>query len=159
MICIDFEASGLGPLSYPIEVAWKNAASGEQDSFLINPASVSGWDYWDEHAEELHGIDRQELAEQGICVSVAAQRLNTMLDGYEVICDALEFDYFWLSRLFDAARMKPSFKLQGLDAVMTPEQLIQFRFLSRGQLRRHRALRDVEDLIRTIHAVRSEAAG
>lgn len=158
LVCLDFEASGLGPRSYPIEVAWKNASSGEVDAFLINPDSGDDWQYWDEFAEEMHGLDRDDLCQQGISVVDAAQRMNEKLAGKSVISDAWEFDHFWLTRLFDAAKLQPTFELVGLEHVLSKEQLIQYRLIARSQLRRHRAARDVEDLLTAVRAVISSEA-
>ncbi len=159
MICIDLEASGLARESYPIEIAWKCAETGESDSFLINPVSVPEWQYWDEFAEELHGIEPERLRQEGISADVACLRLNRALKGREVISDAFEYDGFWLRRLFEACDIQPSFRLAGLDAVLNAEERIQYQFIARSQFRRHRALQDVDDLIAAITAARSGVAG
>jgi DNA polymerase III epsilon subunit-like protein len=159
LICIDLEASGLGRESYPIEVAWKNDETGEQDSFLINPDSAEDWHYWDDHAEEIHGIERKELKKKGLDIISACKRLNEKLKGKTLISDAVEFDFFWLSRLFQATGMNPSFQMAGLDRVLSKEQRIQFGFLAKAQRRRHRALDDVEDIISCIKAAAYEAPG
>ncbi|WP_027857661.1 3'-5' exonuclease [Marinobacterium jannaschii] len=155
-VYIDLEASGLGPDSYPIEVAWKDSADGSSDNFLIDPARVEGWDYWDEFAEELHGIAPEDLAGQ-LCARESARRLNRSLLGRKVISDALEFDSFWMRRLFAAAEMKPSFDLVGLEHVLAAEQLVQYRMIAKTQLRRHRAMRDVEDLMKAVSLVLGES--
>ncbi|EAR61518.1 hypothetical protein [Neptuniibacter caesariensis] len=153
LICIDLEASGLGSQSYPIEVAWINDETGEKDSFLINPDTAENWQYWDDHAEEMHGIDRGDLVKKGLDIKQACKRLNEKLKGKTLISDAFEFDWFWVSRLFDATGMTPSFKMAGLERVLSKEQVIQFGFLAKAQFRRHRALQDVEDIITCIKAV------
>ena len=153
MICIDLEASGLAVESYPIEVAWACTDSGRSDSFLINPASVSDWTYWDEYAEELHGIEPELLQREGISAAQACERLNRALEGQQVISDAFEYDSFWLNRLYQAAGVQPGFRLAGLDQVLNAEQLVQYRLIARAQFRRHRAARDVADLIAAIQAV------
>ncbi|UTW13793.1 3'-5' exonuclease [Marinobacterium rhizophilum] len=147
IICLDFEASGLGPRSYPIEVAWRDAASGEQDSFLIDPNTVPGWTHWDEVAQGIHGLSREELHAQGIAASAACWRLNRALEGRTVYCDALEFDHFWLRRLYEAAQMRPMFRLKGLEVLLTAVQRQRFMAAIECQDRRHRALDDVADLI------------
>ncbi len=157
MICIDLEASGLARDSYPIEVAWKCSETGEFDSFLIDPASVAGWTYWDEFASELHCITRSTLKQEGLSVKAAAERLNEALRGRDVLSDALEYDSFWLKRLFDAAGTRPSFELKGLETVLSGEEHIQYQLISRAQFRRHRALPDVEHLIAAIEAAQSGA--
>ncbi len=157
MICIDLEASGLASASYPIEIAWACAETGRNDSFLINPESVPGWTYWDEFAEELHGIEPELLQQDGIDADEACRRLNKALKGEEVISDAFDYDGFWLRRLYQAVGMQPSFRLVGLDAVLSGEQRIQYQFIARTQFRRHRAMRDVEDLISAIRTVLYES--
>jgi hypothetical protein len=147
IICLDFEASGLGPRSYPIEVAWRDAASGEQDSFLIDPSTVPGWTDWDEVAQGIHGLSREELHVQGIGAAAACWRLNRALEGRTVYCDALEFDHFWLRRLYDAAQMRPLFRLKGLEVLLSARQRQRFMEAIECQERRHRALDDVADLI------------
>jgi len=157
LICIDLEASGLGKESYPIEVAWKNDETGEQDSFLINPETADGWHYWDDYAEEMHGIDRDDLRKKGLDIISACKRLNEKLKGKTLISDAFEFDLFWLKRLFQATGMTPDFRMAGLDRVLSKEQLIQFGFLAKAQFRKHRALDDVEDILTCIKAVQAPA--
>jgi hypothetical protein len=109
VICIDIEASGLGPLSYPIEVAWKCGLTGESDLFLINPDTGYNWTQWDLSAADIHGITMDELLHKGISVNEACNRLNQMLSGKTVTSDALDFDFFWMRRLFESAMMKPTF--------------------------------------------------
>lgn len=146
VICIDIEASGLGPLSYPIEIAWKCGLSGESDSFLINPETGYNWTDWDETAEGLHGIAVDELLCEGISVRDACVRLNQNLEGKVVTSDAFDFDYFWIRRLYEAAMMKPVFEMQGIDKVLEGGQLIQYRLVANAQVRNHRAMDDVNDL-------------
>jgi len=157
VICIDLEASGLASDSYPIEIAWACTETGRSDSFLINPASAPGWTYWDEFAEELHGIEPELLQQEGIDVGAACERLNRALEGEQVISDAFDYDGFWLRRLYRAAGVQPAFRLVGLDAVLSGEQRIQYQFIARTQFRRHRAMRDVEDLISAIRTVLHES--
>lgn len=154
LICLDLEASGLGPLSYPVEVAWKSTADNRSDNFLINPDTASDWSYWDDFAEEMHGICRTELVRDGITVTAACERMNQALKGKDVLSDAWEFDHFWLTRLFNEAGVKMAFRLQGLDTVLTGEELVQYRFVSKTQLRRHRAMKDVEHILQAISYVK-----
>lgn len=151
-IFMDIEASGLGPRSYPIEIAWKCSRTGESDLFLINPASAFGWCDWDLRAAQMHGISQTMLSEEGIDVRSACQRLNSALAGREVISDALEFDYFWVRRLFEAGMMHPAFTMRGIDALLSGEQLVQYRLVAKAQVRRHRAMADVDDLLACLAA-------
>lgn len=154
LICLDLEASGLGPLSYPVEVAWKSTADNQSDSFLINPETASDWNYWDDFAEEMHGICRTELVREGIAVSAACERMNQALKGKDVLSDAWEFDHFWLTRLFNEAGVQMAFRLQGLETVLAGEELVQYHFICKTQLRRHRAMKDVEHILQAIRYVK-----
>ncbi|GGK60838.1 hypothetical protein [Amphritea balenae] len=153
LICLDIEASGLGPRSYPIEVAWKSLA-GASDNFLIDPCSADEWDYWDDFAEEMHGICRSELLRDGVDVHTACDRMNAALADKLVLSDAWEFDYFWLQRLFQATGKAMTFKLQGLESVLQREELIQYQFICKAQLRRHRAMSDVDHILQAIRSVK-----
>ncbi len=152
LICLDIEASGLGASSYPIEVAWKSTDE-DCDNFLIDPGSVAGWLFWDDFAEEMHGICRVELSESGISAAEACDRLNIALQGRKVVSDAWEFDSFWLKRLFEAVDRPMQFRLIGLSEVLSPEELIQYRFACKAQLRRHRAMADVDHILQAIRSV------
>ena len=88
-----------------------------------------------------------ELLTKGISVHKACKRLNQMLDGKSVTSDALDFDFFWMRRLFESAMMKPAFKMQGIDTVLEGGQLIQYRLIASAQVRKHRAMDDVDDLL------------
>ncbi len=156
LICLDLEASGLGPGSYPIEVAWKGMSEG-CDNFLIDPGSVSEWTFWDDFAEEMHGLCRVELSQKGITAVEACDRLNAALQGQDVISDAWEFDSFWLRRLFEATERTMQFRLIGLSEVLSPEELIQYRFVCKAQLRRHRAMADVDHILQAIRSVKYTA--
>lgn len=59
----DIEASGLDEASYPIEIGW-SLPDGRTRSFLIKPEPE--WTHWDEAAEDLHGISREELEKSGL---------------------------------------------------------------------------------------------
>lgn len=156
LICIDIESSGLGPDSYPIEVAWRCDISGKQDEFLIDPASVEGWEYWDEFAEELHGIEHELLAREGVSAAEACERLNAALAGKTLTCDAYDFDLFWLSRLFESQQQPMRFRIQGIETLLTGEQCQVYRQNTR--FRRHRALRDVEDQLDALRELLEEVA-
>ena len=109
LIFLDIEASSLGPDSYPIEVAWTRT-DGQSDSFLIKP--ISNWSDWDSFAElTVHGVSKAELSTCGISVEQAADRLNQLLQGQVVLVDSLNWDRFWIERLFDAAKIKSQFDL------------------------------------------------
>ena len=58
---IDFEASGIAPDSYPIEVA---VVSNETVySSLIKP--VRYWTHWSFDAQDMHGLTQDHLLQEG----------------------------------------------------------------------------------------------
>lgn len=149
---LDVEASGLlQPDSYPIEVGWADTL-GNSDSLLIRPCDT--WSHWDRHAEALHGITRDQLLEEGIPVAEATHRLNEMLGLETVYCDALEYDGFWLSRLFEAAEVERAFTLADvhqLHSVLGAERTVLLRDIVREMPTPHRA---GEDAVRYAEACR-----
>lgn len=58
---IGFDASGIVPDSYPIEVA-VIFARGEYQA-LIQPASY--WDHWRYDAQDMHGLSREQFISEG----------------------------------------------------------------------------------------------
>ncbi|WP_417565347.1 hypothetical protein [Marinobacter sp.] len=117
---IDFEASSLDLIaSYPIEVGIC-MPDGILHSWLICPHVL--WHDWSESAEQIHGISRQTLEAEGVTASEVAQALNELLPE-QVFCDAWTFDSFWLHRLFRAARIRPTFQLESVSALLNSRQL------------------------------------
>lgn len=129
---LDIESSGLQPRGYPIEIAWVHPVRQQWDSFLIQPAPR--WTHWCLHAENQHGIERDELEHGGICVKTAARRLNERLAGQTVVCDGFAYDRFWLHRLYEAAEMECSFVLAPMPMLPVPQDNV------------HRALGDAHAL-------------
>ena len=136
LIFLDIEASSLGPDSYPIEIAW-SGSDGQSDSFLIEP--VSNWSDWDSFAElTVHRVSKAELSTRGISVEQAAHRLNRSLQGHVVLVDSLNWDRYWLQRLFDAAKINRQFELQDMWGYLG-------RWIKTNSARpKHRALADAE---------------
>lgn len=136
LIFLDIEASSLGPDSYPIEVAW-SGTGGQSDSFLIEP--VSNWSDWDSFAElTVHRVSKAELSKSGIRVEQAAHRLNRCLRGQVVLVDSLNWDEFWINRLFDAAAIESQFDIQDMWGYLG-------RWIKTNSARpKHRALADAE---------------
>ena len=86
---IDVEASGFGRGSYPIEVGFARP-DGSVFSCLIKPEA--DWEHWDDSAEQVHGIPRATLFEQGCSVQDVAHKLNEELKGNVVYTDSWGFD-------------------------------------------------------------------
>ena len=108
---LDFEASGLDlKRSYPIEVGYTDGTM--KKVFYIKP--VKEWTYWNKDSEYIHKINRAFIEEYGFDVKEVCEKMNLDLQGQSVIVDGGEFDYFWLNRLYAAANMQPTFRLQSV---------------------------------------------
>lgn len=143
---IDVEASGFGPDSYPIEVGVIRD-DGERYCCLIRPQP--NWQHWDDSAQALHGINRQELFTYGRDVTTVCQQLNSFITAQTVYCDGWVVDYPWLIKLFDAAAMSMNFRVSSLDFLLKEAQMDVWqrekeRLLSQFHERRHRASSDAE---------------
>ncbi len=116
-IFLDVEASGFGPQSYPIEVAWSDPA-GEIRRYLINPEPIAGWRSWDADAERVHGIERGRLVRNGWAPDYVATRIEEDLGGRTVYTDAPDFDAHWLRRLFEAVGRPLPCSLEHVDELL-----------------------------------------
>lgn len=122
LVFADIEASGLQYLSYPIEVgwAWVEGSHVEARSILIKPTNewLSWQTGWSEEAEQVHGISREQLQADGIEPQEACERLNREFQEAEIAFDTgpAAHDARWLSILYKAAAMEPSFALAKLSS-------------------------------------------
>lgn len=159
---IDFEASGLGAKSWPIEIGWA-FEDGSGESILISPAPEWSMDDWDPRAERLHGITPKMLSDLGVNASAACDRMSAALAGCSVYSDAPDWDGFWLMRLFDAAGRKCSFRLKdfvSLMPLMTDDQkALMLANADRMAPRRHRAAEDALHLVAIYRLAAKHAGG
>ena len=149
---IDFEASGFGGKSYPIEVGLV-LPDGQTYCALISPEP--DWNHWDETAQKVHGVDRSVLETYGKPALEVANRINDLLQGQTVYTDAWYHDYNWLSRLFDAAQSSPRFKLEDLRQLLDDQHLARWdaakaQVLQEMNITRHRASNDAKVLQQTL---------
>ena len=105
VVILDVEASGLGPLSWPIEVGVaivEGDAIAHAEARLIRPHP--GWDPagWTEDSAAVHGIPRAALESAPPPAEVAAWLLD-LLAGRRAWSDAPMSDWRWLNELTDAA--------------------------------------------------------
>ncbi|WP_458096788.1 3'-5' exonuclease [Roseomonas sp. WA12] len=100
IVFLDFEASGLGKRSFPIEVGWV-FEDGRTEEHLIRPAAE--WEEWDPDAERIHGLTRERLAKEGEPHGQVARRMVEVLSGHVLYASAPSWDGQWLSRLLRAA--------------------------------------------------------
>jgi hypothetical protein len=141
---IDFEASGLGNNTYPIEVG-VILRNGNKFCALITPAPE--WQHWDEQAEKIHGISRETLQKYGKPVREVAIELNQFILNETVYSDCWVVDKPWMSTLFAQAKVIPSFNLCALEMILKEQQLplwsnTKQQVLEELGITRHRASSD-----------------
>ena len=161
IVLLDVEASGKDlEVTYPIEVAWLSLTE-DSDSFLINPESAKGWDYWNQYAEDhIHHISRNECIAEGLTTAQACIRLNSQLRGCLVVSDALEWDRTWLQKMFDDADVQMKFDMISMPQFVMaigkhPDLSGEFYFTKREQRDQvvHRALADCEQNLNIMKSV------
>ena len=138
---IDFEASGLHPESYPIEIG---IIGGESDVFeaLIRPADH--WKYWCYDAQDVHRIPRDLLISDGKFVRCVAEALNDRYAGQVLWADQAA-DNFWNQALFEAAGLEPAFSVGFIYNRIPPDQWAIFQSYRPAQIA-HQALQDASDI-------------
>jgi hypothetical protein len=117
---LDIEASGFGKGSYPIEIGVATEL-GETHSWLVLPEP--DWLHWDNEAEQIHGISRDQLSLEGLPVTVIAEQLNEMLEGQILYSDGWGFDSGWLALLYYNARRTMTYRLETLPRILTEFQM------------------------------------
>ena len=155
-VILDIEASGFGRGSYPIEIGFIEPEGGAFCALILPEPD---WLHWDASAEALHGISRDLLQRCGKSPAWVATEMNTRLAGQVVYCDAWGYDYPWLSRLFDAVGLVPSFRLADLRSLLTEDDQARWQpaleqVRAELQLRRHRASSDAKVLQLTLMRVK-----
>lgn len=143
-IIIDIEASGFGPESYPIEIGVV-LSDGLRQAKLIHPHE--SWTFWSDDAEKIHGIKREQLLNRGLPVREAALALNHLLRNERTFSDCWVVDKPWLDKLFLFAKVKQSFSLSPIEAILPDEQIYYWdkaKEMVQKQLnvKRHRASTD-----------------
>lgn len=137
---LDVEASGIHPESYPIEVGI--CGPGYEFSHLIKP--VDAWTYWDSNAEDLHGISREMLQEDGAEAGWLCQKLNHDLAGKTLWADS-NYDAWWLETLFEVVGARPLFEVKNIFQLIDQSRLPDYYGATGGKVE-HRALADAKDL-------------
>ena len=143
---VDFEASGIAPDSYPIEVAV--VSSGFAFNTLIKPARY--WTHWSFDAQDMHGLTQDHLLQEGDTPHAVAKQMNQLFSG-QVLCSDSPQDGFWFDVLFEAADLMPTFELKPLEVFVGREAASDiYRLLP--TTRRHRALHDATALMEACRA-------
>ncbi|WP_108124423.1 hypothetical protein [Saccharospirillum mangrovi] len=151
---LDIEASGFGRGSYPIEVGVATE-QGEEYAWLILPEP--DWLHWDDGAQAIHGISREQLLSEGVSVSLVADQLNELLEGQILYSDGWGFDSGWLALLYYSARKTMTFRLETLPRILSEFQLsiwdeTKRRIRTERGLSHHRAGVDAKVLQLTLEA-------
>lgn len=143
---IDFEASGIAPDSYPIEVAV--VSSETSFSSLIKP--VRYWTHWSFDAQDMHGLTQDHLLKEGDTPDAVARNMNQLFSG-QVLCSDTPQDSFWFDVLFEAADLMPTFELKPLEVFVGREAASEiYRLLP--TTRHHRAFHDATALMEACRA-------
>lgn len=119
VVFIDIEASALEQGSYPVEIGWAPGRGREFDDLLIAPAEE--WKrggVWSDLSEKIHGIRREQLDVSGVTPLRAISRLEGALQGCLLISDAVEWDSYWLHRLYETEGRVCSFLLHPFDRII-----------------------------------------
>lgn len=141
---VDFEASGIAPDSYPIEIAVVHP--GGEYQTLIKP--VRYWQHWSYDAQDMHQISREQLMSDGKPAVTIAHELNQLFEGQYLVSDARE-DSYWFEALYDAAELDPTFTVATVEQMVGPEHAAAIYYqmpVTRG----HRALSDARSLKETV---------
>jgi hypothetical protein len=143
---IDFEASGLSPDSYPIEVAVVGPRT--RYSTLIMPCRY--WNHWSYDAQDMHGLTREDLINFGLTPAAVARELNERFSGKILWADS-SYDALWMDVLFEAAEAEPSFLVRNYFDLMDESMRMKYLQLM-PQVCAHRALPDAMKNRSTLHA-------
>ena len=148
---IDLEASGFGRGSYPIEVGFA-LENRDVHSFLIKPEA--DWTHWSPEAEEIHGISREQLEQEGLNIRDIAITLNVLLSGQTLYSDAWSFDSSWIGRLYDSAEVIQRFRIDTINKLLKPHQVEHWHptkeaVIKELNIQQHRAANDVRVLQET----------
>ena len=143
---IDFEASGIAPDSYPIEVAV--VSSETSFSSLIAPARY--WTHWSFDAQDIHGLSQDQLHQEGDTAVSVARNMNQLFSGL-VLCSDSPQDGFWLDVLYEAADLIPTFELKPLEVFVGREAASEI-YRRLPTTKHHRALNDAIALMNACRA-------
>lgn len=140
---IDFEASGFGKDSYPIEIGYVH----ENNRFCTLIKPLPEWTHWDEKAEKLHGISRVLLEKHGKPASLVCEIMNEQLYGQTLYTDAWGNDTVWLWKLFTGCQQVPTFTLETVRKIIDEDNLEFWhseknKILASQKITRHRASND-----------------
>ena len=155
---IDFEASGFGPDSYPIEVGLI-LNNGMTYQSLIRPHDH--WTQWEEKASRIHGITREELMLRGKPPQLICQELNLYCLDQVLYTDCWSHDHHWLNTLYSSVGMSCDFRLNPIEYKLTEQQMEQWTkykctVADYNDIKQHRALNDAIIISNSMASIRAQ---
>ena len=128
---LDFEASALGPRSWPIEVGIARVRNGDvcSEGRLIRPHPNWSVGHWSLASAAVHGITLEQLHDEGHPSDEVAKWLVAELRGIGV-SDAPEFERRWIGRLWDLLVPRPPLVVLDFDVLLAatiPNPWMQLR--------------------------------
>lgn len=144
---LDIEASGLEADSYPTEFGICGLDL-KPTSFLIRPRGEWSNAQWSAVAEQMTGISKSLLTNQGIDPDVAGERIEQSMQDKVVVSDNPGYDAFWLTRLkpfwlHEGVRSTKEFERRAIDELAATSGFAYVsRIVQKGQAmypHRHRA--------------------
>lgn len=157
LFTLDFEASGLGPHTYPIEsgLAWWLHPNEPIESWstLICPP-IQWRDEFDWHAvsQDVRGIAPEEL-EAGMSPIEALETANRLVKSPMAFVDGGIHDARWMQVLARAAGIRPAFRMpdwDGLGGLLAPHEYQRMILWLDRQKVCHRAEADARLLLDAI---------
>ena len=120
-VFLDFEASGLGPQSWPIElgVSWiAPDLKVHTYSNLVRPSGDWAEDGWSPESAAVHGIPRRDL-DAAPSVDVVARDFLTILGNRIALSDVPGLERFWLETLLEAAQLVNTVEIRDFKVTMS----------------------------------------
>lgn len=117
-VMMDFEASGLEPQGWPIEVglSWiTDHGAAETWASLIRPHAGWSMDHWSEQSAEVHGVPLADLHQAPPAEDVAREALQRCA-GRVILSDAADFEQRWLDRLLETIGRAGAITVRDYDA-------------------------------------------
>jgi len=134
LLILDCESSGLSEHSYPISIG-VSGPDGQVWYWMICP--LEDWDEWDSFAEAIHGIDREQLTQQGRDAFLVAREMNAVFKGKSIYSDS-RWDSHWIKKLFDDSGVKMAFSIKTLlDVLSTKEKEEYENWVESNKLTHH----------------------
>jgi len=121
-IFIDFEASGLGEDSWPVEigVAWLEGDAIRVRTSLIRPHSDWPSSAWSPQSARIHAIARDAL-DAAPTAEAVAREYAALLTGAIVLSDAPDYDGRWWRRLATLLDPAPDVRIGDFEAAAFAE--------------------------------------